>query len=40
MRLTMYYIRNWTIWLDVQILMQTARRVLRLERAKAQLPER
>jgi lipopolysaccharide/colanic/teichoic acid biosynthesis glycosyltransferase len=40
MRLTMYYIRNWTIWLDVQILAQTARRVLRLERAKAQLPER
>jgi lipopolysaccharide/colanic/teichoic acid biosynthesis glycosyltransferase len=39
MRLTMYYIRNWTIWLDLQILVQTALRVLRLERAKARLPE-
>jgi lipopolysaccharide/colanic/teichoic acid biosynthesis glycosyltransferase len=40
MRLTMVYIRNWTIWLDLQILAQTALRVLRLERAKARLPER
>jgi lipopolysaccharide/colanic/teichoic acid biosynthesis glycosyltransferase len=40
MRLTMYYIRNWTIWLDLQILLQTAQRILRLERAKARLPER
>lgn len=39
MRLTLYYIRNWTIWLDLQILAGTARRVLRLERAKAKLPE-
>ena len=39
MRLTMFYIRNWTIWLDLQILFQTALRVLRLERAKARLPE-
>ena len=28
-RLTMYYIRNWTIWFDLQILFQTARRILR-----------
>ena len=34
MRLTMYYIRNWTIWLDLQILLQTAQRILRLERGK------
>ncbi|MEA3335517.1 MAG: sugar transferase [Chloroflexota bacterium] len=40
MRLTMYYIRNWTIWLDLQILLQTAQRVLRLERGKAQMPDR
>lgn len=40
MRLTMYYIRNWTIWLDLQILLQTAVRVLRLERSKAKLRER
>ncbi|HNS01892.1 MAG TPA: sugar transferase [Anaerolineae bacterium] len=40
MRLTMVYIRNWTIWLDLQILGQTALRVLRLERDKARLPER
>ena len=39
MRLTMVYIRNWTIWLDLQVLMQTALRVLRLERDKARLPE-
>ncbi|MEZ4766866.1 MAG: sugar transferase [Caldilineales bacterium] len=40
MRLTMYYIRNWTIWMDLQILLQTAQRILRLERGKARLPER
>lgn len=40
MRLTMVYIRNWTIWLDLQVLAQTALRVLRLERGKARLPER
>jgi lipopolysaccharide/colanic/teichoic acid biosynthesis glycosyltransferase len=38
MRLTTYYIRNWTIWLDIQILLQTVVRILRGERAKAQLP--
>jgi lipopolysaccharide/colanic/teichoic acid biosynthesis glycosyltransferase len=40
MRVTMVYIRNWTIWLDLQVLAQTALRVLRLERDKARLPER
>ncbi|MFZ2362456.1 MAG: sugar transferase [Anaerolineae bacterium] len=40
MRVTMVYIRNWTIWLDLQILVQTALRVFRLERDKARLPER
>lgn len=40
MRLTMVYIRNWTIWLDLQILLQTALRILRRERSAAQLPER
>ncbi len=38
MRLTTYYIRNWTIWMDIQILLQTVVRILRGERAKAQLP--
>ena len=28
MRLNMYYIRNWTIWLDLQILFQSARYIL------------
>ena len=27
-RLTIYYIRNWTIWFDLQILFQTAKRLL------------
>lgn len=40
MRLTTVYIRNWTIWLDLQVLAQTAVRVLRLERSKARQPER
>lgn len=40
MRLTMVYIRNWTIWLDLQILGQTAQRIFRRERDKARLPER
>jgi len=30
--LDIYYIRNWTIWFDLQILFQTIRRVLRRER--------
>lgn len=38
MRLTTYYIRNWTIWMDIQILFQTVVRILRGERSKAQLP--
>ena len=25
LRLSLYYIRNWTIWLDLQILFQTFR---------------
>jgi len=29
MRLALYYIRNWTIWLDMQILFQTAKLVVR-----------
>ena len=28
MRLNLYYTRNWTIWLDLHILFQTAMRVL------------
>jgi lipopolysaccharide/colanic/teichoic acid biosynthesis glycosyltransferase len=28
MRLNMYYIRNWTIWLDLQILVRTIRLVI------------
>jgi lipopolysaccharide/colanic/teichoic acid biosynthesis glycosyltransferase len=28
MRLNMYYIRNWTIWLDVQALFQSMKRIL------------
>ena len=28
-RLTIYYIRNWTIWFDLQVLFQTLRRLLR-----------
>lgn len=27
-RLTIYYIRNWTIWLDFQVIFQTVRRIL------------
>jgi hypothetical protein len=29
--LTLYYIRNWTIWVDLQILFRTASRVLKWE---------
>ena len=29
MRAALYYIRNWTIWLDLQILAQTALVTLR-----------
>jgi len=28
MRLTLYYIRNWTIWLDLQVLFQSAKLIL------------
>jgi len=39
-RLDMYYIRNWTIWLDLQILFQTVLRMLHLERGRwGQRPE-
>jgi len=31
-RLTLYYIRNWTIWVDLQILFKTASRVLHWRR--------
>jgi len=34
MRLNMSYIRNWTIWLDLQILFQSALRILRGERPR------
>lgn len=34
-RLTMYYIRNWTIWLDLQVVFQTALRMLWRRRGKA-----
>jgi len=33
-RLTIYYIRNWTIWLDFQIIFQTVRRILWRRRGK------
>jgi len=29
MRAALYYIRNWTVWLDLQILLQTLLIVLR-----------
>lgn len=32
--LTIYYIRNWTIWLDFQVIFQTAKRILWLRRGK------
>jgi len=32
MRLTLYYVRNWTIWLDLQVLFQTAKQVLARKR--------
>ncbi len=28
-RLLLYYVRNWTIWFDLQVLFQTARGLLR-----------
>lgn len=31
-RLTLYYIRNWTIWVDLQILYRTAARILQWQR--------
>jgi lipopolysaccharide/colanic/teichoic acid biosynthesis glycosyltransferase len=31
-RLDLYYIRSWTIWLDLQIILQTGRRLFRGER--------
>jgi lipopolysaccharide/colanic/teichoic acid biosynthesis glycosyltransferase len=34
-RLTMYYIRNWTIWLDLQVIFQTALRMLWRRRGHA-----
>jgi lipopolysaccharide/colanic/teichoic acid biosynthesis glycosyltransferase len=34
-RLTMYYIRNWTIWLDLQVIFQTAVRMLWRRRGEA-----
>ena len=34
MRLNMYYIRNWTIWLDLQILFHAVQLILRRERPK------
>jgi len=36
-RAKMYYIRNWTIWLDLQILFHTLLRVLRMQRRRAAL---
>ncbi len=33
-RLDMYYVRNWTIWLDLQILFQTAMGMLHLQRGR------
>jgi lipopolysaccharide/colanic/teichoic acid biosynthesis glycosyltransferase len=36
-RAKMYYIRNWTIWLDLQVLFHTMLRVLRKERGRAAL---
>jgi lipopolysaccharide/colanic/teichoic acid biosynthesis glycosyltransferase len=34
-RLTIYYIRNWTIWLDLQIIFQTVVRMFWRRRGKA-----
>jgi lipopolysaccharide/colanic/teichoic acid biosynthesis glycosyltransferase len=36
-RAKMYYIRNWTIWLDLQILFHTLLRVLRMQRGRVAL---
>jgi lipopolysaccharide/colanic/teichoic acid biosynthesis glycosyltransferase len=33
-RLTLYYIRNWTIWVDLQILFRTASRVLQWQQRR------
>jgi lipopolysaccharide/colanic/teichoic acid biosynthesis glycosyltransferase len=34
-RLTLYYIRNWTIWLDVQVLLRTAVQIVRRKGSRA-----
>ncbi|MFC2030403.1 sugar transferase [Chloroflexota bacterium] len=38
-RLTLYYVRNWTIWLDLQVLFQAARQLLRRGAATRRLAD-